>query len=245
MGFLWAFDGFFLAILKLADIFGGSIGSVFAEPTMLKSYLIQVRTGQVILAQVIAGITIAICSQFLRERTGIRILTLFVVIALLPPALSGHSGSSSQHQLAITRWAIHIVSVSLWVAGILALVILVTIQSSEIYLVAQKFSPLALICFTGVVVSGLVNAALRINSLNEIFSSRYGLIIFFKTLIFLLLGGFGAYFRTSVLNSNRVREIGNLNLFTKLVGIELFLMCLAIMLGVLLSHTKFPNPHGL
>jgi hypothetical protein len=65
IGFAWAADVFFLSILKLADIFAGSIGMVLSEPIMLRSFLIQVRTGQVMLAQTFAGIIIAIWAQLI------------------------------------------------------------------------------------------------------------------------------------------------------------------------------------
>lgn len=242
LGFAWSADVFFLSILKLADIFAGTFSMVLGEPNMLRSFLIQVRTGQIMLAQTFAGIIIAIWAQLIRDRVGARVLTLFAVLALLPPALGGHSGSNSQHQLAITSWGVHILSVSLWVAGVLSLVILIVLQNSEIFQAAKMFSPLALICFIGTVVSGVINASLRIDLAHELFSSRYGLILLSKIIIFIMLGGLGAFYRFRILNSFDTLSIRGVQLFTRLIGAELFLMSMAIMLAAVLSQTKFPTP---
>lgn len=242
IGFAWAADVFFLSILKLADIFAGSIGMVLSEPIMLRSFLIQVRTGQVMLAQTFAGIIIAIWAQLIKSQVGARVLTFSAALSLLPPALSGHSGSNSQHLLAITSWGLHILSVSLWVAGVLGLVILVALQSSDLFPAVKVFSPIALICFICVVISGVVNASLRIDLFNDLLNSRYGLILLSKIMLLIALGGFGAFYRTRILNTLDSLSIKGVQLFTRLVGVELFLMALAIMLGVVLSQTKFPTP---
>jgi len=77
---------------------------------------------------------------------------------------------------------------------------------------------------------------------NDLLNSRYGLILLSKIMLLIALGGFGAFYRTRILNTLDSLSIKGVQLFTRLVGVELFLMALAIMLGVVLSQTKFPTP---
>lgn len=233
----WAVEILFYLVIKLADIFAGSIGDVMGNLVSLKSFITQVRTGQMIFAQAIAGFVIAIWAQWARTRIGFRVLTLFTVISLLPPALTGHSGALSLHQIAITSWGVHILAISLWCAGVGALVYTGLIHPDRIFVVGMKFSRLALFCFVATIISGVVNSYVRISFMSNLFSSTYGQLLLMKILITVTLGILGSYYRRRLFAERRRTE-----LFLRLVSFELFLMALAVMLGVVLSGTAFPRP---
>ena len=231
---LWSLFVFLHSIFKLADIFAGTLSDIFNEPRTLASFFLQVRLGQVFLAQIIAGLIIAAAAQLLRSKTQFRAILIFTVASLLPPSLTGHSGGLQFHELAVASWGVHIVAISLWSGGVLAL-LYVSIRNFEH--LRRSFGVVSNInfaCYIAVISSGTISAWLRIPSWSSLFQSPYGRLLLAKFFIFILLGAIGAAIRL------RLRKEVSPQYLTKILSIEIFLMGLAIMLGVLLSSTKFP-----
>ena len=234
----WAIDVLFYLFVKLADIFSGSLSDVFFDLTPMRSFILQVRTGQVIFLQVIAGFIVAIWAQLPKTQIGYRVLTLFLLISLLPPALTGHAGSQSLHQIAVISWGVHILAISLWSAGVAALVYAGIFLPEKLYSYGMKFRRWALFCFIATVISGITNAYVRISFYTALVGSEYGRLLIAKSAITVLVALFGVFYRRRIF----IRYTHQY-LFVRLLSMELFLMALAVMLGVLLSGTAFPRPN--
>jgi putative copper export protein len=233
----WSVSTLFFLILKLATIFEGSINDVLTDLGILRTFIVEVRTGQAIFVQVLAGFIIAIWAQLAKSHIGLRVLTLFTVISILPPALTGHSGSSSLHQLAVTSWGLHIAAVSLWSAGIASLIYSGFYEPEKIVVRGKKFSNFALICFVATIMSGVANSYVRISFFGNLLASTYGKLLVGKLIILLILMAMGAFYRKRIFAMSTP-----IHIFHRLLSLELFMMALAIMLGVLLSSTSFPRP---
>ena len=233
----WSVSTLFFLILKLATIFEGSINDVLTDLGILRTFIVEVRTGQAIFLQVLAGFIIAIWAQLATSHIGLRVLTLFTVISLLPPALTGHAGSSSLHQLAVTSWGLHIAAISLWSAGIASLIYSGFYEPEKIVNRGKKFSNFALLCFIVTIVSGVANSYVRISFFSNLLASTYGKLLVGKIFILLILMIFGAFYRKRIFSMPT-----HIQIFHRLLSLELFMMALAIMLGVLLSSTSFPRP---
>lgn len=221
------------AIFKLADIFAGTLSDLFTTPKTLASFFLQVRLGQVFLWQIIAGLLIAVAGQVAQTKRHFQFVLALALISLLPSALTGHSGGLQFHQLAVTSWGIHIVSISLWTAGVLALLFVAVSSKENLQRGFSVISRTNFVCYFFVVTSGAVNAWLRIPSWSSLIESPYGRLLIAKILIFVLLGILGALIRLRFAQ-------GSVDNISRALSVELFLMGLAIMLGVLLSSTKFP-----
>ena len=231
---LWSLFVFFHSIFKLADIFAGTLSDILNEPRTLASFFLQVRLGQAFLAQIISGLVIAAAAQLSRSKGHFRILLIFTLASLLPPALTSHSGGLQYHELAVTSWGVHIVAISLWSGGVLALLYVSTSKAEYLRRGFGFISNINFASYIAVISSGVVNAWLRIPSWSSLIQSPYGRLLIAKFAIFIFLGSLGALIRFRF-----QREVAPQYL-TKILSIELFLMGLAIMLGVLLSSTKFP-----
>lgn len=236
LGLLWALSTALYTISKLAYILIEDIPSVIGNFTIIRSFLVQVRMGQVLLLQFITAILIVIFSQLVRSKRGFRFLLLLVVVGILPSALTGHSGNTDWHELAVGSWAVHIFAVSIWVALVLALLYLAVFQVDSIPANIQVASRISLFCFIGVIISGVVNAAVRMPSVASVFNSTYGTILIVKTLLFLLIGLIAMYYRIRVIPHN----LATSSIFFRLLILEVILMGMAMMVGVVLSETKFP-----
>jgi len=236
----WAIATFLLVTFKLAEIVNLSLIETLNQTTMIKSYLLQIRAGQAFLIQILGALILASFILWIRSKAAFQLLFLFSVSLLVPTAFGGHShsGAEAKHQLAIVSWVVHIVAISLWIGGVLALVVFGIMRSQNFVHAAKSFSPFALFFYWTIFASGLVNGSLRIGSIDQLWLTNYGQLMLAKLILLILVGFFGAYYRKSVLS-----KLDNLDVqavFRKVLGIELFFLAFTMMLGVLLSQTGTP-----
>lgn len=119
-------------------------------------------------------------------------LLVAALVAVTPPALTGHSASSGSHELAVTGLALHLISISVWVGGLAAVTYHAVRTDGEApATAAHRFSRVALWAYVGVAVSGAASALARLESIDHLFGTEYGLIIVAKIVLFGVLGVFG------------------------------------------------------
>lgn len=236
LAFIWAIDIAVFTVAKLAYILATDIPTLLADLTTIRSFLVQVRMGQMLLLQLVIALVIALTSQLIRTKQGFKYLALITMIGILPPALTGHSGNTANHELAVTTWMIHILSISIWISLVAAILFIIIFDNSNTSANIQTVSRLSMACFIGTFLSGSVNAWIRMPDISSLFTSQYGQILITKILIFVFIGLLATIYRLKILSSLEV----NSKLFIRLLATELALMGLAVMFGVLLSETKFP-----
>ncbi|SES32084.1 bifunctional copper resistance protein CopD/cytochrome c oxidase assembly protein [Actinokineospora terrae] len=162
-------------------------------------------------------------------------LLVLSLVGVAPVALTGHSSAGGDHDIASDSLMLHVVAMSLWVGGLVALLVL--LNRSYAATAARMYSAVALGCWFIVVVTGVVNASLRL-SLGDL-GRQYGLLVVAKTAAALLLGFFGYLHRTRTL---RLVDAGRPRALLQLGAVEILLMLATIGLAVGLSRT--PGPIG-
>ena len=92
---------------------------------------------------------------------------LLAVLGVLPLALAGHAAGPTDHSTAVNALAVHLVGVTVWVGGLLALALLRPLLAgrSDLAATAARYSTLAGWCFGAVALSGLQSALIRIGPL--------------------------------------------------------------------------------
>jgi putative copper resistance protein D len=155
--------------------------------------------------------------------------------ALIPPVLVGHSGSSVASPLATASLVLHVVAITLWTGGLLALCAHVgTSPLRQRGDVVARFSTMALACYIAVAVSGVANVAARVAPA-ELWENRdYLGLLTAKIALFAVLGGFGWMHRRRFV---RRTDQGLSPRFWSLAGVEVLLMVAALGIAVVLSHT--------
>lgn len=163
------------------------------------------------------------------------------LIALYPLALIGHAAGSDDHEAAVDSLLVHLLSVTVWVGGLLALLLMWGRLGKGTPDVVRRYSTLALWCFCAVAASGALNAAIRIGSIGGL-ASRYGVLVLIKIALLVALGGFGAMHRRRVVGALAGAGAPARALFARLAGVETLVMGAAIALGVTLSRSAPPVP---
>ncbi|MEV6381998.1 cytochrome c oxidase assembly protein [Streptomyces sp. NPDC051773] len=237
---LWALASAATLVFTLSDLFAQPVGEMLAPEIVADFVSTDAQGRSYALTAAAAGVIAKLCLGVGTARWA-RCTLVLAVAGLLPPAFTGHSSAAGSHDAAVTSLALHLVGVAVWVGGLLFVLIVAARREEQTADAARRFSPLAAAALLTVAASGLVNAAVRLPSLAEVFTSRYGLMILAKTLALAALGGIGLWHRRRTLPALRD---GGRRAFVRLAAGELLLMAAATGLAVGLSRTPAPGGGG-
>lgn len=212
-----------------------SLDSRFGD--LLQGFFTEVEFGQAWLATtLIAAATTVMCFA-VRNQTALLLVTVFAIAALVPMAQQGHAAGAAGHDAAISSLGLHLVFAAVWLGGLLTIVaIRSSLESGRIGPVLARYSTFALICFIVVAVSGYVNAALRVGSLDGLLRP-YGVLVLAKVGALLALGVFGAIQRRYLVGRMQRAENGGKPFFWALVAAELAFMGIASGVAAALART--------
>jgi len=160
------------------------------------------------------------------------------IVGLVPVAVTGHSASGGSHDMATNSLLYHLIGVSLWVGGLVALLALGWRRGDNLPLAARRFSKLALVCWIVMALSGVINALVRV-PLGDLLTTEYGLLVVAKIVALLVLGVFGQQQR-----SRGVRAVvdgrGGGQLL-RLAAVEVLIMFVTIGIATALGRTPPPQ----
>ncbi|GAB3707569.1 cytochrome c oxidase assembly protein [Nocardiopsis oceani] len=192
---------------------------------------------------------IALFGRTTTTATGALWLLGAALVAVTPPALTGHSASSGSHELAVTGLALHLISICVWVGGLAVVTYHATRKDGQDPAVAaHRFSRLALWAYVGVAISGAASALARLYSLEDLFGTEYGLIMVVKVVLFGALGVFGYAHRTRALvridgaPEGKAGHPFRRRIFLRLAAVEVLIMSAVIGISVGLGRTSPPPP---
>jgi putative copper resistance protein D len=226
---IWMFSNITFIVLTLANILNSSISEVL-QSNILRSFLTQVPLGQYLFVQLLLSILISIAiPRFNSIGTG-TVLLLATLLAIVVPVFQSHSASSGSHLMAIGSLAIHVIALALWVGGVFALAFLAPDTRA---VAVPRFSVLALWAAIAVVVSGSVNAFIRLN-FKEAWSSNYANLVLAK--VFLTAG----LIAIGYLHRKNLTEIKG-SRFIKLVLAEVGIMIFTLVIGSRLASSQPPE----
>lgn len=165
------------------------------------------------------------------------------LLSLMPLALSGHSSTGGDHDMATNSLILHVVAATLWMGGLFAVLGYAFSGGRYIELAVRRFSRIAFWALIVVGLSGVINALIRID-LSQLFSSTYGWLVVGKIAALVVLGGFGAMQRQRV-----IRRLGDgpagRGLFVRFAAAELLVFGATFGLAVGLSRTPPPGSDSL
>ena len=206
----------------------------------LAQYITQVDAGRLWTLNLALAAIAAMLVFSVRSYAGVATAFVIGVLALVPLALMGHSSEAAGHTQAVNSLGLHLLSVTLWLGGLVALSLLAPKLTgrSDLQSVIQRYSTIALLSAALIVYSGIVNATLRVHTLAD-WSQPYGLLIVAKIILTVLLIGAGYWHRRSVIG--RLRDgAARRREFWRLVGGEVVLFGAVMAMGVALSRSAPP-----
>lgn len=172
-----------------------------------------------------------------RTRAAYAWLVFVALGGIVIVALTGHSAGSASHEDAVNSLGVHLVGVTVWVGGLMAIALMRPRIGQDLGATVSRYSVLAGWAYAAVAVTGLQQAVIRLGSFSGI-SSAYGAMVVAKIAIIVALGIIGWQQRRRVIASISRSDRG----FARLVLLELGLMAAAMGLGAVLGRTPPPVP---
>lgn len=206
----------------------------------LGQFLTQIELGKAWLGTTLIAAAVTVLCFAVRNLTALIFVTATAIAALVPLAQQGHSAGAEGHDEAITALGLHLVFASIWLGGLVTIIVLRNqLVRGRVSVVISRYSSLALVCFVVVAASGYVSAQLRIGTFENLASS-YGVLVLAKVAALLLLGGFGILQRRFFIQRMARSGKPSGSWFWALVVVELGFMGLASGAAAALARTATP-----
>ena len=228
----WAAATAGLLLVGLSEAVGRPVRAAL-QPDLVASYVQQVATGGALMQTAVLALAVGLAAPVARWPAGRAVLLAVALVALLPPVRAGHAATAQDHQLAVWSLAVHVLAVTLWIGGLTALA--VTRRSERLARAVPRFSALALGCFIGVTLSGMVSAWTRLPEPAALWSTGYGGLLLGKATLLLALGAVGRRHRRATVPAVSAGRVGA---FRSLALAEVGLMATALALAVALTRTS-------
>lgn len=235
---LWLGSSATYFILTYLNVSGSTIsyGPLFSEGLWL--FATQIELGTLLAINLGIALLLSLTTiAFQGQRMG-AVNAAIALAGLYPLAESGHASSDAGHALAVNSMLLHLVGVTIWVGGLVALFALFRTGERASVLVS-RYSTLALLSFVLVASSGMVSGFIRLYQPSDLLTP-YGLLLMGKASLLIVLGAMGVRYRAGLVE--KVKE--KASAFWSLVAFELFVMGAAMGLGTALAATPLPeNPN--
>jgi putative copper resistance protein D len=227
----WALATGLSIIATLANILGTDLSGAL-DPTSMRSFISQITLGKYMFAQLCLALLVASVAIRIKGVAGANALLLLSLAAIIAPVFESHSASSGSHALAIGSLVVHVVAISLWVGGLVAITFL---KADDRAIALPRFSALALWAAIAVSASGTANAWARLN-FQSAWSSDYARLVFLKIFFTAVLIFFGYLNRRQLKGSLKLngKQLG------RLLSVEVLIMTITTFVGSKLSTMQPP-----
>jgi putative copper export protein len=234
----WAVAVLLGGLLTLARLVGRPPTALTADSV---GAFLGLPAGSAVVFGAVLALALAVLARRCRTSSDAAALLAVAAGSAVGPVLAtGHSAAEADHVLAISTLAVHVLAASVWVGGLLALV--VHARGRDVVApAAARFSVLALGCFVLVGGSGLLAAWIVLgrsaDGLVAAVGSGYGWLLIAKTGAFAALGWFGWRHRRRTLPALREDRPGA---FRRFAGAEVAVLLATIALAVALAASPPP-----
>lgn len=234
---LWVISGLLSLNFTYLNVTGLAFSLEQNQGAGFWQFITEIELGQYLLMNLAGGVLVSILAISSQRLTAAALIAVVAFLSLVPMALTGHASGTANHGMAVNSLGLHLVGISIWVGGLIALAA-VRYRAGVSQAEVARFSALALFSFALVFLSGFINAQLRIGTL-ENWTSGYGILVILKLTTIAVLGLIGALYRARLVSSLPNKP----NVFWRIVGLELAIMGIAMGLAAGLSRTAPPvNP---
>ena len=218
-------------VATLANILGTDLSGAL-DPTSMRSFISQITLGKYMFVQLCLALLVASVVIRIRGVAGANALLLLSLASIIAPVFESHSASSGSHALAIGSLVVHVVAISLWVGGLVAITFL---KAEDRAIALPRFSALALWAAIAVSASGTANAWARLNFQSAL-NSEYARMVLLKILLTAALIFFGYLNRRQLKGSLKLdgKQLG------RLLSVEVLIMAITTFVGAKLSTMQPP-----
>ncbi|MBM6403350.1 bifunctional copper resistance protein CopD/cytochrome c oxidase assembly protein [Phycicoccus sp. CSK15P-2] len=239
VGLGWVAAAALQVVLTFADL----AGTPLTEPGLLDqlvSFVWTLETTRVLTITLLAALVVAVGARLAQGRAAMAWLAAVALFGVVVQALTGHAAGSASHEDAVNGLAVHLLGVTVWVGGLVALVVLRPRLGKDLGPAVARFSTLATWSFVLVAVSGVLQAAIRLGSRDGL-ATAYGVVVQLKVGALVLLALLG-WRQRQVIVERLAKDPGDGRLFARLAIGEIALMGAATGWAAILARSVPPVP---
>jgi cytochrome c oxidase assembly factor CtaG/putative copper export protein len=230
---LWSGISIIAAQSLLVKILGVS-GTKFFSLEIFITYAWELAVVRALVLTSIAALVISIIMWFAKSVTTVGLAAVIAIVAATFSALTAHAAGVSGHALATTTGFFHVIGITIWLAGLIAL--LRHLTATKVLLrkqAVERFGKVATVSLLVVVVSGVLNSLTRIDRLAQLFNTNYGNLILAKFLLTV----------TAVLLAQIARKklISESTIAIKILTLEITLLIFVLAIASAAANTAFPK----
>ncbi|GAA4818894.1 cytochrome c oxidase assembly protein [Tomitella cavernea] len=236
---VWAAVALLMIPLQLSEVSGRPLSEAMLPDNAL-SGIEQVEASRAWLWVAIFAIVLAIgCRLVLRWGWTPPLLALSI-LTLMPLAITGHSGSGGNHDMATNSLVLHLVAASLWAGGLFAVLAHARRKGARTDVVVRRYSHVATVALVVIAVSGVINALVRVTP-SDLFSTTYGWMIVGKAAALVVLAGIGLQQRRVSVRALQ-RDASARRPLVRLATVEVMVFSATFGLAVALGGAPPPPP---
>ncbi|MGO0577373.1 cytochrome c oxidase assembly protein [Ornithinimicrobium panacihumi] len=233
---VWALAALVILYLTFAELAGFPPSTPGYLGQLLEN-LWPLELMRLLLIELLMIVALVPLALWARTRVSLAWATALAVAALIPLAFTGHSAGTYGHDTAVNALALHLIGITVWVGGLLAIAVLMPVLGKALPATVARFSTVAGWCFAIVGISGVLFSTITVQDLEGL-STAYGTILLLKVALLLVLGVAGWLQRRTIV----AKGVDSPRRFARLALGELVVMGLLVGLGVVLSRTPPPVP---
>ena len=232
---LWAGSAAVNFVMTYLSVSGSAIsyGSTFTDGLWL--FATQIELGMLLVWNLGFAFLLSLSTLAFTGRRMNAVNAAIAIAGLYPLAETGHASSDAGHALAVNSLLMHLVGISIWVGGLIALYAVFRGDNERAGVLVSRYSTLAFVAFIMVAVSGVTSGVIRLYEPADIFSS-YGILLMLKAGLLVILGLLGARHRLGLVKKLGERSVS----FWRLAIFEIAVMGLAFGMGTALARTQPP-----
>ncbi|MCS5480319.1 cytochrome c oxidase assembly protein [Corynebacterium sp. YIM 101645] len=222
--------------LVLSDVSGTPFRDALA-PDMWGVAVGQVATAQAWAVVAAFAAVVGIAGLIFRKWIAQPLLLVGAVLTVVPLGMEGHAAAGGAHDYGTNSYLWHLLGMVFWVGGLMALIAHGRRLGPDMELGLRRYSRIALFAIVVMVISGLVNAAVRVEW-SDWFTTTYGYILVTKTVGLLVLGFLGWIHRSITIPQINTRP----RLFLRFAVGEAIVMAAVTGVAITMGRTPPPPP---
>ncbi|HSP60624.1 MAG TPA: cytochrome c oxidase assembly protein [Ornithinimicrobium sp.] len=224
------------AVVGLVLTFAELAGMPLTAPGFVADLLANVwrlELTRLLVTEILLVALLLLLVSWARTRGALAWSAALAVLSLTPLAFTGHSASAVGHETTVTGLGLHLVGLSVWVGGLMAIAMMLPVLGRALPDTVRRYSVLALWSYVAVGLSGVIFSTVTLGGLANL-TTPYGLVVVAKVALLVVLGVLGWRQRRTVVG----RGVDSPGRFARLASAELAIMGVAVALGVVLARTE-------
>ena len=189
---VWAFAEAVLLLFVAADVGNGTVAKIGMR--RFGEFVAHITAGQVGIATIACTVAIAGYAVFAFRRSPNASMAPPLAVAALALTFRPITGHMSQQTLGPILGAVHALAAAIWFGALAAMAMMVRSRGGWADLL-PRYSEWAWRCVAVLAVTGVINAAVRLDGIGPVFGTGYGRIVLAKSVVLALLMLLGWWWR--------------------------------------------------